>query len=91
MDILEQIYYGKIAPWDSQRHGTPAIEKLKAQVSSETERLERLLDKEGKALLDQLLDDNADLEGQMVCEGFKDGFRLGAQITAASLGSGKKP
>ena len=85
-DILSQIYYGKIVPWDSQKCRTPAMEELKKQISSETDRLEELLDKEGKELLEKLLDDNADLEGRMVCEGFRDGFRFGVQIMLAAMG-----
>ena len=57
----------------------------------EIERLKERLDAEGKELLEKLLDDSSDLECKTICEGFKDGFRLGAQITAAALGDEKKP
>ena len=85
-DILSQIYYGKIAPWGSRKCRTPAMKELKDRVSSETDRLEELLDENGKKLLEKFLDDNADLETQTVCEGFKDGFRLGAQVMLAAMG-----
>ena len=65
--------------------------ELAERIDGEIERLKGLLDSEGKALLEKLLDDASDLECKTICEGFKDGFRLGAQITAASMEGLKKP
>ena len=42
-----------------------------------------LLRQEGGELLAQLLRDCSDLEARAVCDGFKDGYRLGAKLTAA--------
>lgn len=64
---------------------------LGEQVDQDIERLEKLLDDEGKKVLERLLDNSAELERQMVCEGFKDGFRLGVQLLTAGMGSGNEP
>lgn len=90
-DILKQLYFGEIVPWENRNDRTPEMAELAERIDGETERLEGLLDAEGKALLEKLLDDVSDLECRAICEGFKDGFRLGAQITAASMESLKKP
>ena len=90
-DILKQLYFGEIVPWENRNDRTPEMAELAERIDGETERLEGLLDAEGKALLEKLLDDVSDLECRAICEGFKDGFRLGAQITAASMEGLKKP
>lgn len=90
-DILKQLYFGEIVPWENRNDRTPEMAELAERIDGEAERLEGLLDAEGKALLEKLLDDVSDLECRAICEGFKDGFRLGAQITAASMESLKKP
>lgn len=89
-DILNQLYYGKIVPWENRNDKTPEMEPLCEQVDQDVERLEKLLDDEGKKVLERLLDNSAELERQMVCEGFKDGFRLGVQLLTAGMGSGNK-
>lgn len=90
-DILNQLYYGKIVPWENRNDKTPEMEPLSEQVDKDIERLEKLLDDAGKKVLEKLLDNSAELERQMVCEGFKDGFRLGVQLLTAGMGSGNKP
>lgn len=90
-DILNQLYYGKIVPWENRNDKTPEMEPLSEQVDKDIEKLEKLLDDEGKKILERLLDNSAELERQMVCEGFKDGFRLGVQLLTAGMGSGNKP
>lgn len=90
-DILDQLYYGKIVPWENQNDQTPEMAAYKSQVSEDIERLEALQDSEGKEILERLLDNSAELERHMICEGFKDGFRLGVQLTAAGLSSKKEP
>ena len=90
-DILNQFYYGKIVPWENRNDKTPEMEPFSEQVDQDIERLEKLLDDEGKKILERLLDNSAELERQMVCEGFKDGFRLGVQLVVAGMGSGNKP
>lgn len=90
-DILNQLYYGKIVPWENRNDKTPEMGPLGEQVDQDIERLEKLLDDAGKKVLERLLDNSAELERQMVCEGFKDGFRLGVQLLTAGMGSGNKP
>ena len=76
-------------PWENQNDKTPEMETLSEQIDQDIESLEKLLDGEGKKILERLLDNSAELERWLVCEGFKDGFRLGVQLTAAGLEGGK--
>ena len=86
-DILSKIYYGKIVPWEQPRCRTPEMEGLRERISSGTACLEGLLDEKGKELLEQLLEDDAELMGEMSCESFKDGFRFGVQVMLAAMGT----
>lgn len=90
-DILTQLYYGRIVPWENRNDKTPEMEPYSEQVDKDIECLKKMLDDEGKKVLERLLDNSAKLERQMVCEGFKDGFRLGVQLVTASVGGGKQP
>lgn len=90
-DILNQLYYGKIVPWENQNDKTPEMEAVSEQIDQDIESLKKLLDSKEKTILERLLDNSAELERWLVCEGFKDGFRLGVQLTAAGLEGGKQP
>lgn len=90
-EILNQLYYGEIVPWENRNDKTPEMVLLSDQVDADIKALEQLLDDTGKQILERLLDNSAELERKMICEGFKDGFRLGVQLTAAGMGSKKEP
>lgn len=90
-DILNELYYGHIVPWENRNDRTPEMEPFSDQVDKDITYLEGLLDDEGKKVLERLLDNSAELERLQVCEGFKDGFRLGVQLIIAGLGSGNQP
>lgn len=90
-EILNQLYYGEIVPWENRNDKTPEMVLLSDQVDADIKVLDQLLDDTGKQILERLLDNSAELERKMICEGFKDGFRLGVQLTAAGMGSKKEP
>lgn len=90
-DILNELYYGRIVPWENGNDQTSELLPVKEQISADIEQLKIQLDEEGNRLLERILDNSAELETHMVCEGFKDGFRLGVQLTATGLGGKKQP
>lgn len=90
-DILNELYYGRIVPWENGNDQTPELLPVKDQISTDIEHLKELLDEEGNKLLERILDNSAELETHMVCEGFKDGFRLGVQLTVAGMEGKKQP
>ena len=89
-DILEQLYFGRIVPWENRNDKTPEIEQCSEQVYQDVERLTQLLDEDGKKILERLMDNRSELESLQILEGFMDGFRLGVQLTAAGLRSKNK-
>lgn len=90
-DILNELYYGRIVPWENGNDQTPELRPVKEQVNADIEHLKELLDEESSRILERILDNSAELETHMVCEGFKDGFRLGVQLTAAGMSGKKQP
>ena len=89
-DILEQLYFGRIVPWENRNDKTPEIEQCSEQVYQDVERLTQLLDEDWKKILERLMDNRSELESRQILEGFKDGCRLGVQLTAAGLRSKNK-
>lgn len=84
-DIIDQLYFGRIVPWEKQVEKPPEVEQCGNQVCDDIEYLEKLLDGNGRKVLERLLDNGSEVERFLVKESFKDGFRLGMQLAAAGL------
>ena len=84
-DILTQLYFGKVAPWEKRSGADPEMDALRDRIDTATQALEAMLPQEGREQLKRLLSDCSDLEARAVCEGFKDGYRLGTRLTAAAF------
>ena len=82
-DILEDLFYGKINPWEDCPGHIEELRSLNQKMSQLSEILEKQLDKEPRSLLDQYLSNRADMETLLSCDSFKTGFRLGVQIMMA--------
>lgn len=89
-DILEQLYFGRIVPWENRNDKTSEMEQCSEQVYQDIEHLTQLLDEDGKKILERLMDNRSELESHQILEGFKDGFQLGVQLAAAGLESKNK-
>lgn len=79
-DILEQLFYGEIVPWENSPDSTEELKQLNQKLAQLSETLDERLDDETKALLDQYLSDRADMVSIFCCDSFKMGFRIGAQF-----------
>ena len=90
-DILDRLYYGKIVPWENRRGNTPEMDSLSGQVDQDIQWLKKVLGDEERNVLGRLLENASELERLQVCEGVKDGFRLGIQLVVAGLGGEKQP
>lgn len=88
-DIIDQLYFGRIVPWEKQVEKPPEIERCGDQVCDDIEYLQKLLDESGRKVLERLLDNGSEVERFLVKESFKDGFRLGIQLAVAGLEKSK--
>ena len=82
-DILEDLFYGKINPWEDCPGNIEEFHGLNQKMSQLSAILEERLDKETRSLLDQYLPNRADMETLLSCDSFKTGFRLGIRIMMA--------
>lgn len=89
-DIIEQLYFGRIVPWEKQVVKPPEIEQCGDQAYKDIEYLQTLLDEDGKKVLERLLDNGSEVERFQVKESFKDGFRIGMQLVVAGLEAQKQ-
>lgn len=82
-DILEDLFYGKINPWEDCPSRIEKLRSLNQKMSQLSDILGERLDKETRSLLDQYLLNRADMEALLSCDSFKTGFRLGIRIMMA--------
>ena len=82
-DILEDLFYGKINPWEDCPGHIEELRSLNQKMSQLSEILEKQHYKEPRSLLDQYLSNRADMETLLSCDSFKTGFRLGIRIMMA--------
>ena len=82
-DILEDLFYGKINPWEDCPSRIEELRSLNQKMSQLSDILEERLDKETRSLLDQYLSNRADMEALLSCDSFKTVFRLGIRIMMA--------
>ena len=87
-DIIAQLYFGKIIPWEKRSSIAPEVTALKDRIDTATQSLEAMLPQEGRELLRRLMADCSDPEARAVYEGFKDGYCLGVRLTAAAFSDG---
>ena len=65
-DILTQLYFGKITPWEKRGGTDPEMDALRDRIDAATQVLEAMLPQEGREQLKRLLSDCSDLEAHAV-------------------------
>lgn len=83
-NILNDLFFGKIVPWENRPENIEEFHRLNQQLSQLSDTLEERLDKETQVILDQYISDRSDLESLLQCDSFKTGFRLGVQLMLAA-------
>lgn len=89
-DIIDQLYFGRIVPWEKQPEMPSEIEKCRDQAYADIECLQKELDEHANQVLERLLDNGSEVERFLIRESFRDGFRLGMQLAVAGLDLGKQ-
>lgn len=80
MSILEDLYEGKIHPWDKQIYKDGEYRRIADRLADRMDELTVCLDERGKTLCDIIENDLSDLSTVSQRECFIEGVRLGAQI-----------
>ena len=80
MKIIEDLYYGRISPYEMSISATPEYQKLKALADRNKDLLRESLSDEQKLLLDKLIESVTDISSISERDMFIAGFRLGMKL-----------
>ena len=83
-DIIKDLYYGKIRPWETAVIPDSDYYNLSKQCSELTDKLTHILDNNGKDILDKLILAQTNLTELSALENFSMGFKLGIQLMTAA-------
>ena len=80
MKIIEDLYYGRIAPYEMSISATPEYQKLKALADRNEDLLRESLSDKQKELLEKLIETVTDISSISERDMFIAGFRLGVKL-----------
>ena len=80
MKIIEDLYYGRISPYEMNISATPEYQKLKALADRNEDLLRESLSDEQREMLEKLIETVTDISSISERDMFIAGFRLGMKL-----------
>ena len=80
MNTIQDLYYGRISPYEMSISATPEYQKLKALAEKNEDLLREALSDEQKELLEKLIESVTDISSISERDMFIAGFRLGMKL-----------
>ena len=80
MSTIQNLYYGRISPYEMSISTAPEYQKLKALADKNEDLLRETLSDEQKELLDKLIESVTDISSISERDMFINGFRLGMKL-----------
>ena len=80
MNTIQDLYYGRISPYEMSISATPEYQKLKALAAKNEDLLKETLSDEQKELVDKLTECITDISSISERDMFINGFRLGMKL-----------
>ena len=80
MNTIQDLYYGRISPYEMSISTAPEYQKLKALADKNEDLLRETLSNEQKELLDKLIESVTDISSISERDMFINGFRLGMKL-----------
>ena len=80
MNTIQDLYYGRISPYEMSISVTPEYQKLKALATQNEDLLKETLSDEQKELLEKLTENITDISSISERDMFIAGFRLGVKL-----------
>ena len=80
MNTIQDLYYGRISPYEMSISTAPEYQKLKALADRNEDLLKETLSDEQKELLDKLIESMTDISSISERDMFIVGFRLGVKL-----------
>ncbi len=85
MSIIRQIYDGELFPAESRYSDNPEYLRMRRELESKLNRLDALLDEDGRQLLEDVLSLRMVMDGMGNADMFEAGFKVGAEIILEML------
>ena len=89
-DILDDLFYGQLAPWEEVPKDDEAVMNLMHRQAEASAKLDLSLGEADRQLLTRFTDLRSELELRLYCYYFKRGFCMGAAFTRRVEESGEK-
>ena len=89
-DILDDLFYGQLAPWEEVPKDDEAVMNLMHRQAEASAKLDLSLGEADRQLLTRFTDLRSELELRLYCYYFKRGFCMGAAFTRRVEESGVK-
>ena len=80
MNTIQDLYYGRISPYEMSISTAPEYQKLKALADKNEDLLKETLSDEQKELLEKLIECITDISSISERDMFINGFRLGMKL-----------
>ena len=80
MNTIQDLYYGRISPYEMSISTAPEYQKLKAHAAQHEELLRETLSDKQRELLDKLIESITDISSISERDMFIAGFRLGMRL-----------
>ena len=80
MKIIEDLYYGRISPYEMSISATSEYQKLKALADRNEDLLRKSLSDEQREMLEKLIENVTDISSLSERDMFIAGFRLGVKL-----------
>ena len=80
MSTIQDLYYGRISPYEMSISATPEYQKLKALATQNEDLLRETLSDEQKVLLEKITENITDISSISERDMFITGFRLGVKL-----------
>ena len=89
MNVLDELYYGNISPFEWHTDRNPACKELQGYITRHMETLKEMLDADGRQTLEKLDACLSEFESMCEKDAFTEGFCLGARIMIEVMDYGK--
>ena len=85
MDIINQLWYGNVSPFEQYTRGDKQLKELLKLVARNREELDGTLTEKQKEILEKFEDCMSEMHSITERDAFSYGFRLGVQLMAESF------
>ena len=89
MNVLDELYYGNITPFERHTDRNPACKELQGYITRHMETLKEMLDADGRQTLEKLDACLSEFESMCEKDAFTEGFCLGVRIMIEVMDYGK--